>query len=903
MHVFLRYLCCFILMTTFIAKNKVLAQDFSNAELLQGYAQRGEKCFFIFAPKHYNNVKPKNVVVTGSFRGWSTDMQDAQWQLTERKDKVWTMAFDNPKLEKLPPSAEFKFRINDNGEWLNPPADAPNQQGGNLVFLKGVKPPSMTAEITRSGTIYAYVEGFERPLSPKEYRLTNADGQEIPIVEALPYNAVQTLLKPAKFIDIKRVYFLEIPNQKLKCVVSWDAWWRELYSDKELGANISLDNKSTIFRIFVPRAEMVKVYLFKNANDKDAYQTIEMKADNDGVWSASVNENLKGVFYDFTVHGAKDKGNYFYETHPVHISDPYCRVSMDSFGKSMVWERTKPATPLKNGRPKMQDVIAYEVHVEDFTNLLPVPDNMKGTLPAFTKIGLKNKKGEPIGFDYLVNLGINVVHLMPVQEFLHWQSEDWQASFKDDKFMQEQGIDKEWYEWGYRTSHCFAVEHRYRQKGTPIGEERNQFRDLVQAFHNKGIAVIIDIVPNHTAENMDGQDLLFHFNAIDRQYYYRTKNLNHIGEYGNEVKTENRPMTQRWLIDQCTHWINEFGIDGFRIDLAGQVDQQTLKKVRQAVGEDIIIYGEPWIGSNDPNFEANPDWDWYKMDSPITFFQDDARTAFKGTVGNPTDKKKDRGYAGGDFSMKEKVKLGLTKKFPEEKNCLSGINYLDIHDNWALADQFATKDWDGRMGVDEDNYKIATVLLYTSQGAIVTHGGSEIMRSKGLAELKETIKQTKSGIKVYLHGKRDTYNMRTANLFLWDNVGRTKGEKDIYCDFKGMYAFWQGLNKFRLSEKGKIFRNVEAIPADYYQWIETQNPAQLGYVVNNQVLVLINVDEKANNFNFELPAGNWKLIGNNQEINHIKGVKDKNKSLEKLQGGKALKVDMPAVNVKIWIKE
>lgn len=903
-----QYLFWCIVLFLHLCTMKTKAQSFvsfTEDEILQGAAHREKISYFIFQAGLYEVTKKlKQVTVTGSFRGWSADMNDAKWQLKQRKDKIWVLAFENPNLDVISPGAQFKFRI-DEGEWLTANAKKfPNEEGGNLVFLKGQKKPQLRAEINKNGTIWAFVEGFglERPLSTSGYRLTNAEGQEIPIAEVYPNTKEKTLLKPAQPINHKRIYFLELVKEQLKTVVSFDGWFREVLSHKELGANI--DNEKTTFRLFVPRAESVKLYLYKNHNDKDAYQTIEMKVDDDGVWESVINENLKGVYYDFTVHGAKEEGNFFYETVPVHISDPYARISVDSFGKSRVWERTKPATPLKNGIPKMKDVIAYEVHIEDFTNQLPLPENLRGTLPAFHQSGLKNRKGEKVGFDYLTDLGINTVHLLPVQEFLHWDSKDWQASFKDDKFMQEQGIDKEWYEWGYRTTHAFAVENRYRQKGTEFGAERNQFRDLVQAFHNKGMAVIIDIVPNHTGENMDGADLYFHFNAIDKQYYYRTKNLKHIGEYGNEVKTENRPMTQRWLIDQCKHWINEFGIDGFRIDLAGQVDQQTLIKLREAVGKDIIIYGEPWIGSNDPEFENNPDWDWYKMDSPITFFQDDSRNAFKGTVSNPENKQKDRGYAGGDSKAKEKVKLGLTSKFPEEKNPLSGINYLDIHDNWALADQFATKNWDGRMGVDEDNYKIAAVLLYTSQGPIVTHGGSEMMRSKGLAELKETFKQTKAGTKVYLHGKRDTYNMRNANLFLWENVGKTKGEKGSFCDYKGMYAFWRGLNHLRMSKYGEVFRNEDAIPEGYYEWQPTNNDYQLGYLVAQQVLVLINTEEKENTFEkVSLPDGNWKLIGNNQAINHEKGVKDKDKSLEKLEGGKSHKVNMPPLSIKIWVKD
>ncbi len=871
------------------------AQDFTKAEILQGYANQDDKTHFIFDQTLYG-VKPNKVVITGSFRGWSQDMEEAKWQLKKSESNIWIATIDNPKFENIPPLTEFKFRI-DEGEWLSPPERVENEKGGNLLFLKGYTVPELKAELRNERAIWAKMDGMQRSLNPADYQITDAKGNIISVAKVLPNTATETLIIPAQPLNKKRVYFLEIPAKKLKTFCSFDGWFRTTYSDKELGANISADGQSTAFRVFAPRAEKMILYLYKKANDTQAYQTINMIQDADGVWEAIIKENLKGVYYDFTVHGADEPGSHFYEVDAVHISDPYARVSMDSWGKCRVWEKTKPATPLKNGIPKMEDVIAYEVHVQDFTDNLPVSDDMKGTFPAMIKSGLRNQFGNKIGFDYLVDLGINVVHLMPVQEFMHHKDEDWQASFKDDKFMQENGVHLENYQWGYRTSHCFAVEHRYRQKGTEPGTEREQFRDLVQAFHDKGIAVIIDIVPNHTAENMDGDNWNFHFNALDKLYYYRTKDFDHIGAYGNEVKTENRPMVQRWLIDQCQHFINEFGIDGFRIDLAGQVDEQSLIALKDAIGHDKIVYGEAWIASNDPAYEANPDWDWYKEDSPITFFQDDSRNAFKGTVFNLSSREKDRGYAGGLASERSKVKLGLINHFPDDDIPTSGINYLDIHDNYALADQLAQKDFNGTLGVEEGRFKIAATLLYTSLGPIVTHGGTEIMRSKGSAPEKETVKTTKAGIKVYMHGKRDTYNHRTANQFDWQYTG----EKTYTHDYKGMYAFWQGLNRFRLSEYGKILRTNERVSESYYQWIEPDNEHLLGYIIDGKVMVLLNVADKPLTFeNLNIPEGKWKLIGNNSGFNHIKGVDDK-KKFKKLKGGKTVDLTLDFHSLKVWM--
>ena len=757
------------------------------------------------------------------------------------------------------------------------------------------RPTTFKAELRDSNLIWAHVEG-NRPLSSSDYRVTDAAGNDVPISAVLPNEASSTLIYTKEAMDLKRVYFLELPEYGLKVHCSFDGWFRETYSSKPLGANVN--NGQTVIRLFAPRAEGVKLYLYEGKDDTEAYQVVEMKVDQDGVWEAFFDEDLHGVYYDFTVHGSTDPGNHFYETDPVHISDPYGRVSDNTWGKTRIWRRTRPATPLKKGIPKMQDIIAYEVHVQDFTDQLPLSEDLKGTFRAMTTPGLKNKKGQKIGFDYLLDLGINTVHLMPVQEYVHFPDDDWKASFQDDEYMISQGVSEENYQWGYRTSHCFAVESKYRTKGKEPGTERDEFRDLVQAFHDNDIAVIIDIVPNHTGENMDGNKWFFHFNAIDQQYYYRTRDFDHIGEYGNEVKTENRPMVQRWLIDQCLHYIEEFGIDGFRIDLAGQVDEQTLKALKTAIGEDKILYGEAWIGSNDPEYEANPDWDWYKADSPITFFQDDSRNAYKGPVFVLEDENKDRGWPGGAFDDREIVMKGLMARLPDDKTPLSGISYLDIHDNFALADQFG-KGFDGRKQVEQDIYKIAVTLLYTTLGPIVTHGGSEIMRSKASAPLKEVVKETNAGYKVYMHGYRDTYNHRTANLFLWETVGQRPAGDDAN-DYQNMYAFWRGMNRFRLSETGKVFRVSEAVDDNYYRWILPEEKSLLGYLVDEKVLVLLNAGRESYTFEqVELPEGNWKLIANNEKVDHVKGVRET--GFSKLKGGQSHNLTIPKEGLRIWV--
>ena len=889
-----------LLFATLLAQ-VILAQELKEEEKNIGYALRGDKMLFIFDAEDYG-VSPNKVVVTGIFRSWSQEMDDENWILVQKEGEtnIWTIEIENEEFKTISPHDAFKFRI-DNGQWLDPPSSAENLKGGNLIFMHKQRAAKFKAEIINNNTIQVELEGLDRSLNPGDYKLKSWDGIEIPISSILPNTATTSLIHTSLPFDKRRVHFLSIPKANLEVACSFDGWFRTLYSNKELGANIIADGKSTVFRIFAPRAENMKLYLYNTPTQKEADETIEMNLDENGVWEIEIKKNLEGVYYDFTVHFPAEPGSHSFEVEGSHISDPYARINVDAQGKSRVAKKTIPATPLKEGIPKMEDLIAYEVHVQDFTDQLPVDENLKGTMPAMTVKGLKNEHGEKIGFDYLLDLGINTVHLMPMQEYLHFPDEEWKASFEDDPYMIANGINEENYQWGYRTTHCFAVENKYRQKGTDYGAERQQFVDLVQAFHDEGIAVIIDIVPNHTGENMDGSHFNFHFNAIDKQYYYRTKDFKHIGAFGNEVKTENRPMVQRWLIDQCKHFIEEFGIDGFRIDLAGQIDKQTLIALRNALGDDIIIYGEPWIGSNDPEFEANPSWDWYKEDAPITFFQDDTRTAFKGTVFDITSKTEDRGWPGGKYADRENVMKGLSANFPTDKNPLSGVNYLDIHDNMTLADQFGSKNFDGRFGVDENQYKMAAALLFTSLGPLVLHGGSEMLRSKGAAPIDEVVKVMKNGQELAFHGKSDTYNQRLANNFIWDNVGKTKNETDCFCDYQGMHAYWRGLIHFRNSKYGEAFRIADNPDLGHYRWILEEDEKALGYIVDNQILVLLNSAEYPFVFYInELAKGNWKLIGNNKAFDFENGVKDAAER-EVLFGGN-LAIKLPPEGIRVWVK-
>jgi pullulanase/glycogen debranching enzyme len=747
----------------------------------------------------------------------------------------------------------------------------------------------LRAEIHGPTAIRFTLSGVERPSEPSAYRLTDGHGREIPIAEVVPNTASESLLVPEVELDPMRVHYLEIPRLGLRALVRRDPLFRNLYSSKPLGAVIAEDGSETTFRIFSPRALAVRLYLYHDRNDgfDEALRVVEMTKDEDGVWEATEARDLHGTWYDFTVHGPTDPGNWFYETHPVHVSDPYALVNDCAMGKSRVWRDGPPPPPVVGGRPSMEDVVAYEVHVQDFTDLLPVEEEEAGTLPAMARTGLVNTHGEPVGLNYLADLGVNVVHLMPVQEYLHYPDTDWQAAFANDPFARAMGIDRENYQWGYRTTHAFAVESRFRSRDAEPGAEREQFRALVRALHERGIAVIIDVVPNHTGENMDDQHLLLNFNVLDLPYYYRTdQELEHIGPFGNEVKSEERPMVQRWIVDQLGHWVEDLGVDGFRIDLAGQLDEQTLLRVKQELPEDLIIYGEAWIPPSDPDVRSNPDWSWYKADAPITFFQDEARNAFKGSPFEVSE----RGWAGGDGSVRKAVMRALPNHYAEEPRTTNGISYLDIHDNWALADRYALNDdYNGLEGVDLAPMRIAAGLLLTSAGPVVIHGGTEMLRSKGLAP-REEFEVEAAGALILFKGRDDTYNLRAPNRFLWESL--VPGS-----DQTAMRDYWRGLLALRMSEHGRVFRIAE-LPEGHYRWIAPEESTLLGYAVGERVLVLANSGAHEGAFRFDLPDGAWRQVGavDRVDLNGIEG------EFARLDGG-THEVRVPGGAFLVWVRE
>ncbi len=288
-------------------------QTITKEDRYKGYIISDSTVTFLFDPQIYG-VIPEKVVVTGIFRKWDANVNNQAWQLSPDGD-IWKLEIANSDFLIIKPNDKFKYLMDD-GIWLQPPSLAPNSNNGDLTFEPMDELQALTAEIIDETTIWAMISG-DRPLDVSAYRLTDSKGREIEIAAVLPNTSKETLIKSAEALDIRKVYFLEIPTFHLKSFCSFDGWFRHLYSPKELGATTKEDH--TIIRLFAPRAELVKLYLYRERKGDAPYLTVDMVKDENEVWEAHFEENLHGIYYDFTVHGPDEPGNHFYETNPVHI--------------------------------------------------------------------------------------------------------------------------------------------------------------------------------------------------------------------------------------------------------------------------------------------------------------------------------------------------------------------------------------------------------------------------------------------------------------------------------------------------------------------------------------------------------------------------------------------------------
>lgn len=504
---------------------------------------------------------------------------------------------------------------------------------------------------------------------------------------------------------------------------------RFTYEGDDLGAVYCPE--STTFKVWAPTASDVTLKLYDCGSKKEGSQCedIEMTLGEEGIWSVEISGDLEGRYYTFevSVDGIKKES-----------ADPYARACGVNGERSMVvdLERTNPEGWESDARPKgiYEHPVIYELHIKDFSNDIDsgVKEEWRGKYQAFTQEGTSyDGKGEfPTCMEYLKSLGITYVHLLPTFDY---GSVDESISTKDQ------------FNWGYDPVGYNVPEGSYATDAGDGHVRIREFKEMVRALHAAGIGVIMDVVFNHTYDQ-DGP-----LQRMVPDYYYRVED---DGSYsngsacGNDTASE-RIMFRRFMADSVCYWAKEYHIDGFRFDLMGLHDTDTMNYIRERLdefpeGEKILMYGEPWAAAPTnmengavPAVASNI----HLLDERIAMFSDKIRNGIKGSPF----KDKERGYVSAEseeemLEVRGDIRSSVCGWCDDQKEIRPKapsqiINYDSAHDDRTLWDKlvYSTKETEEYREKYEDVIqmnKMAAGIVLSCLGIPFLHAGEEFARTK-----------------------------------------------------------------------------------------------------------------------------------------------------------------------------
>ncbi len=448
------------------------------------------------------------------------------------------------------------------------------------------------------------------------------------------------------------------------------------YDGDDLGA--TLTSEGTSFALWAPTANQVKIELIQNGE----LVTANMQRSEKGVYRITFKENMEGVTY-----------RYFVSVNGMWncLTDPYGKASTPNGRKSVVvdlnkYKANKISLPYFGSN---KDAIIYETSVRDYTK--------EGNFLAMSN-----------ELDYLQELGITHVQLMPVNDFgsvdeLH---------------------PKLFYNWGYDPVQYQCLEGSYSSNVNEPTVVLSDFKHLVESLHHKGIRVNLDVVFNHVYA-IEASTL-----GLAVPYYYFRYNADGTlsnGSYcGNDVDSQ-MPMARKLIVDTVKYYVNEFDVDGYRFDLMGLLDIDTittLHKELKAIKEDIMIYGEGWNMETNMVFEDRACKENHAKLPDIGFFNDNFRDSIKGSPFEVESK----GYGAGDFNVIDRAIGALRGLNYDDPN--KTVNYIECHDDMTVFDKLKVccKNESEATRIKRQKLLIGCVLL--SQGIAFIHSGQEYCRSK-----------------------------------------------------------------------------------------------------------------------------------------------------------------------------
>ncbi len=494
------------------------------------------------------------------------------------------------------------------------------------------------------------------------------------------------------------------------------------YYGNDLGLTWSAQQSA--FRIWAPVADRAQLKLYNQCTGGKILQTIELEKAEQGTWVATIPRNKEGLYYTFCI---EYNGGWLED-----VPDPYAKATGTNGKRAMIIDlkKTNPddwandeSPPLKNPT----DAIIYELHIRDASINANSGINGKGKFLGLTETGTKNNEGFATGIDHLIELGVTHIHLLP---------------FFDFNSVDESDTVNAQYNWGYDPLNYNSPEGSYATNTEDGSVRIRELKKLIKTFHDNGLAVVMDVVYNHTALTEHS-----YFNQLVPGYYYRkTKEgaFSNATACGNETASE-KEMMRMFMLQSVLYWVTEYHVDGFRFDLMGVHDIETMNIISAAVHKikpGILLYGEGWV----PGSSTLPETVLaVKKNSAllndIAVFSDELRDGIKGAVFDDASK----GFVSNNPGMEESVKFGIVaacehpqviyskvnySKAAYAKSPGNIINYADCHDNHTLWDKLCISAASATNEERISMHKLALSIVLTSQGIPFLHAGTEFLRSK-----------------------------------------------------------------------------------------------------------------------------------------------------------------------------
>lgn len=517
-------------------------------------------------------------------------------------------------------------------------------------------------------------------------------------------------------IDLKQTYKVKIENLAYtnteigKVIRSEEFDKLFYYSGNDLGNIYSPQH--TKFRVWAPTASEAKLVTYKKWNDKIGTE-INMQQGEKGTWKAEIKGNQKGLFYTYKVK-IGDKWT--------EAVDPYVRAASVNGDKGVVIDlnETNPKKWKANKKPefkKPEDAIIYELHVRDLSIQPESGIKQKGKYLGVTEKGTKGPEGVKTGLDHMKDLGVTHVQFLPIFDY---------ASVNEETLNEPQ------YNWGYDPKNFNVPEGSHSTNPYEPTVRITELKQMIQVLHDNNLRVVMDVVYNHMYNAAESN-----FHKLVPGYYYR---YNEDGTFangtgvGNDTASE-RKMMRKFMVDSVTYWAKEYNLDGFRFDLMGIHDYETMNEIRKAVDQidpSIILHGEGWDLNTPLAAELKANQKNAEKMKGIAHFNDNIRDGLKGSVFE----EKENGFVNGKQNMEDRIKKGITAGIDYDTNSSTYqdpeqvLTYVEAHDNHTLWDKLELTNPGDSAEVRKQMHKLSSSILLTSQGIPFLHAGQEFMRTK-----------------------------------------------------------------------------------------------------------------------------------------------------------------------------